>query len=548
MWGGRVGQPGHLRRGDPSLTSLGAPTPATAAPVIRRGTGFALAALCTLLFLTFLDNTVVSVALGDVQASLGAGVQSLQWVVNGYALVFASVMLAAGAIGDEFGHRKVMLAGAGVFCAGSVICAVAPSSAVLIGGRAVMGLGAAGSEPGTLSMLRHVYPDRRQRARATGVWAAVSGLALALGPVIGGVLVGLGGWRWIFWFNLILGVGALVVGAVLLPETSNPHAHRVDTAGALLGASMLALFVFAVINGETAGFASASVLTLFACSALACAAFVWWQRRARHPLLELGYLHNRTATTSNVVAFAAYFGTFAIFFFSALYLRVVVGFSGYRIAAQFLPMMVVMIAASVFSGRWTARVGARIPVVSGCLLFGAGLLLTDQYLNSDPAYLPLAIALADAGAGVGVTIAPTTFAATSAVRPERVGMASSTVNTSREIGAVLGTAVLGAIVNAQLTGHLTDELRRLGVPTNFQGIVIDAVEHGGLPNSGQTAAAVNQYGSLVNKVIDAAYDAFYAGLHAALLVSAIVVLCAAVVAAVGFGRTPSTPPQAASSE
>ncbi len=530
------------------MSTLGTPTSATVPPATRKGTGLALAALCTLLFLTFLDNTVVSVALGDVQSSLGAGVQSLQWVVNGYALVFASVMLAAGAIGDEFGHRKVMLAGAGVFCAGSIICAVAPSSAVLIGGRAVMGLGAAGSEPGTLSMLRHLYPDARRRARAIGVWAAVSGLALALGPVIGGVLVGLGSWRWIFWFNLILGAGALVVGAALLPETSNPQAHRVDAAGALLGASTLALFVFAVINGETDGFASASVLTLFACSAAACAAFVWWQLRARHPLLELDYLKNRAATTSNIVAFAAYFGTFGIFFFSALYLRVVVGFSGYRIAAQFLPMMVLIIVAALLSGRWTARIGPRVPVVTGCLLFGAGLLLTDQYLGKHPAYLPLAISLGIAGAGVGVTVVPTTFAATSAVRPERVGMASSTVNTSREVGAVLGTAVLGAIVNAQLTGHLTDQLRKLGVPASFQGIVIDAVEHGGLPSGSQTSAAVQQYGSLVNKVIDAAYNAFYAGLHAALLMSAVVVLCAALVAAVGLARSTSTSPRTSTSE
>jgi len=515
--------------------------PADATTQPRRGSAFALAALCTLLFLTFLDNTVVSVALGDVQSSLGAGVQSLQWVVNGYALVFASVMLAAGAIGDEFGHRKVMLAGAGVFCAGSIVCAVAPNSNVLIGGRALMGLGAAGSEPGTLAMLRYVYPERRERARATGVWAAVCGLALALGPVIGGTLVGLGGWRWIFWFNLILGVAALAVGAAMLPETHNPQAHRVDTAGALLGATALALFVFAVINGETAGFSSAEVLALFAAAVVTAAAFGWWQQRAAHPLLDLSYVRDRSFATSNVVAFAAYFGTFAIFFFSALYLRVVVGFSGYRIALQFLPMMIVMIVASVFAGRWTARVGARVPVVVGCLLFGFGLLLSDRFLGVHPAYVPLAVSLAVAGAGVGVTIVPTTFAATSAVHAERVGMASSAVNTSREIGAVLGTAVLGAIVNAQLTGHLSDQLRRLGVPANFQSIVIGAVEHGGLPNGAQTSSAVSQYGSIVNKVIDAAYGAFYSGLHVCLLVSAIVVLCAAAIAAVGFSRPDMTP-------
>lgn len=507
--------------------------PATA----RRGAGFALGAVCTLLFLTFLDNTVVSVALGDVQSSLHAGVQSLQWVVNGYALVFASVMLAAGAIGDEFGHRKVMLSGAGVFCAGSVLCAAAPNTSVLIAGRAIMGLGAAGSEPGTLAILRYLYPQRRARARATGVWAAVSGLALALGPVIGGALVGLGGWRWIFWFNLILGAAALIVGSALLPETSNAHAHRVDAAGTFLGAGSLALLVFAVIEGESAGYASGAIVALFAAATVGGAAFVWWQHKARHPLLELRYLRNPMFAASNIVAFAAYFGTFAIFFFSALFLRVVVGNSGFEIATQFLPMMIAMILASLAAGRWTSIAGPRAPVVTGCLLFGAGLLLTDRYLGVHPSYLPLALSLVVAGVGIGIVVVPITFAATSAVPAERVGMASSAVNTSREIGAVVGTAVLGAIVNAQLTTHLTEQLRRLGVPANFQGIVIGAVEHGGLPSGEQSTSAAAQYGEIVNEVISAAYDAFYAGLHVCLLVSAVVVLVSAVVAAAGFRRT-----------
>jgi MFS family permease len=168
---------------------------------LRGGQALALGTLCTLLFLTFLDNTVVSVALGDIQTSLHASVTDLQWVVGAYALTFASLMLACGMIGDELGRKKVMLTGAGVFCAGSVLCAVAPNVQTLIAGRAVMGLGAAASEPGTLSMLRHLYPDAKARNRAIGVWAGTSGFALAAGPVVGGVLIGVWNWRGIFWFN-----------------------------------------------------------------------------------------------------------------------------------------------------------------------------------------------------------------------------------------------------------------------------------------------------------------------------------------------------------
>ncbi|HJZ01464.1 MAG TPA: MFS transporter, partial [Streptosporangiaceae bacterium] len=196
--------------------------------VARGGRSLALATLCALLFLTFLDNTVVSVALGDVQTSLKANVTDLQWVVGAYALTFASLMLACGMIGDELGRKKVMLAGVGVFCAGSVLSALAPNPAVLIAGRAVMGMGAAASEPGTLSMLRHLYPDARARSRAIGVWAGTSGFALAMGPVVGGVLIGVWNWRGIFWFNVFFGLAILIVAAVILPESADPTAARVD--------------------------------------------------------------------------------------------------------------------------------------------------------------------------------------------------------------------------------------------------------------------------------------------------------------------------------
>ena len=290
----------------------------------RGGQALALTTLCTVLFLTFLDNTVVSVALGDIQVSLKANVTELQWVIGAYALTFASIMLACGMIGDELGRKKVMLAGVGVFCGGSVLCALAPNVQTLIAGRAVMGLGAAASEPGTLSMLRHLYPDERARSRAIGVWAGVSGFALAAGPVVGGVLTGLWSWRSIFWFNLVFGLAALIVAAVILPESADPTAARVDTAGTILGAGALATFVFAVIDAESAGFGSAVVITLLCLSAVLFAAFAWWERRSPHPLLDLRYLRVPQFTTANIAAFCAYFGTFAIFFFTALYLSEVV--------------------------------------------------------------------------------------------------------------------------------------------------------------------------------------------------------------------------------
>ena len=501
--------------------------------------------LCTILFLTFLDNTVVSVALGSVQADLHAGVTQLQWVVSAYALTFAGIMLACGMIGDEFGRKKVMLSGVAVFCAGSVLCTLAPNAGTLIAGRAVMGLGAAASEPGTLSMLRQLYADERARTRAVGVWSAVAGLALAAGPVIGGALVGVWDWRAIFWFNLAFGLAALVAGVSVLPESADPEAHRVDTAGALLGVAALTAFSFAIIDAENAGFGAASVVLLLCVSAAAAAAFFWRESRAAHPLLDLKFLRVPRFLAANLVAFCAYFATFAVFFFTALYLQEVVGYSGYQIALAFLPMTTLMIAASLLAGRWTSAAGPRWSIFIGCLMFSAGLLLTTLTLSPNPAYAPLAAALALTGVGIGTTVVPITSSALSAVPPERSGMAASASNTSREIGAVTGVAILGALVNAQLHASLIGRLKDLGIPANFQSIVINAIETGVVPSSGQGQGAGGAEGaghaSLVQQVIQAAYGAFYSGLRAALLLSAILVLAAGLASFILLSRDVTGP-------
>jgi EmrB/QacA subfamily drug resistance transporter len=500
----------------------------------RGGQGLALATLCTLLFLTFLDNTVVSVALGDVQTSLKANVSDLQWVVGSYALTFASLMLACGMIGDELGRKQVMLAGAGVFCAGSVLCALAPNPGTLIAGRAVMGLGAAASEPGTLSMLRHLYPEPRARSRAIGIWAATSGFALAAGPVVGGVLIGVWSWRGIFWFNLAFGLAALIVAAIILPESADPTAARVDTAGTLLGAGVLAAFVFAIIDSESGGFGQADVIALLCASVVLLAAFAWRERRAEHPLLDLRFLRVPQFTTANIVAFCTYFATFAIFFFTALYLVEVVNISGYKLALVFLPMTVLMIGSSVLAGRWTAVAGPRWSITIGCLLFATGLFLTDGYLAPSPDYGPLIIALALVGIGIGTTVVPVTSAVMGSVPAERSGMAASATNTSREIGAVTGVAILGSLVYSQLHASLITRMNHLGVPGAFQGLVVNAIETGQIPQNPNYP-----YGKIVQEVITAAYSSFHDGLRAALYLAAGLALVAGLLALITL-RSPQS--------
>src|SRR6516165_7694093 len=493
----------------------------------------ALASLCTLLFLTFLDNTVVSVALASIQSDLHGGVSALQWVVGAYALTFASFMLPCGMLGDKFGRKKIMLAGAGVYCAGAALAAVAPGVGILIAARSVMGLGAAASEPGTLSMIRQLYRDERRRNRALGIWAAVSGFSLALGPVLGGALVGAWSWRGIFCFDVTFGLAALVVAAMVLPESADPQAGRVDMPGTVLGAGALAALIFGIINGETVGYSAPSVLALFAVSLVAGVAFVWWERRAPFPLLDLSYLRVPRFTTPNVVAYCTYFATFAIFFFTALYLGVIAGYSAYRIAGLFLPMTVMMIIAALLAGRWTTVLGVRWLLVVGCLLFAAGLLLTNVVISPNPGYLPLAAALAVAGAGIGTCVVPVTSSVLGAIPAERSGMAASATNTSREFGAVTGIAILGAVVNAELRSGLVSRMTHLGASTALQQYVLQMIETGSvsLPHGGSTGG-----NSPIDQLVQAGFGAFTGALHGALYLSAALVAGAALLSAVTLRR------------
>jgi EmrB/QacA subfamily drug resistance transporter len=499
----------------------------------------ALATLCVVLFLTFLDNTVVSVGLANIQTSLHAGVTSLQWVVDGYALTFATFMLAAGTMGDILGRKKVMLAGVAIFCAGSVVCATAPSAVWLIAGRVIMGVGAAASEPGTLSVIRHVYPDRGTRADALGVWAAVSGLALALGPVIAGGLVGAASWRAIFWFNLGFGLLAFSMAAVFVPESSDPEGRRFDWAGMLLGGAALGCVSFAIIQGEISGYGAWWIVALFSASIALGVAFLLVERSRSSPMIDLALFRKPPFLGSNVVAFATFFGTFSIFFFTALYVQVVITQSAYQTALDFLPMAVALILGSAVTGPWVARAGPRVPMVVGCVLAAAGIFVTSATLGPHSGLSTLGWTLPIAGIGFGIALVPVTSAALTVVPPQRSGMAASATNTSRELGAVIGVAVLGAVVDSKLTGELAVRLKALGIPPSFQSLVINAVSNGGLSSSAASKAEHSHtvhVANLATKVIHAAYHAFGSGLHLSFDIAGGLLVVSAVVAAATVHR------------
>ena len=496
----------------------------------------ALAAVCAVLFLTFLDNTIVSVALADIQKSLRTGVPALQWIVDGYMLAFTGLMLTGGTLGDILGRKRVMLAGIALFTMGSLVGALASDSSTLITARVVMGIGAAACEPGTLSLIRQIYPDHRERARALGIWTAVSGISLALGPVLGGVLIAGGGWRWIFWFNLVFGIASFAAAMRFVPESSDPQGRRLDLPGLAAGAVAITGVTFAVIEGENEGYHTWWVVLLFVVAALAALAFVAIERRTRDPVLRLEFFRISTFSGATVVGFATSFGLFAVFFFTALYLQIVANFSGWRIALEFLAMAVAMVVAGLVSGRWTAERGARAPMSFGCLLAGGSMFAVNAALDPHPSFAELSAALAAVGFGLGLALVAVTAAVLAIVPAERSGMAASTVNTSRMLGGVLAVAILGAIVNARLVSELTHKLAVLGVPDAFRSLIINAVTHGGLPANAAAAAAANPIAAanlpLIAKVLTAAEAAFGHGLHIALVVAAAILLAGALIAAV----------------
>lgn len=504
---------------------------------------FGFIALLLILFLTFLDNTIISAVLANVQSELHSSISQLQWIVGGYALAFASLMLICGSLGDNYGRKKIILVGVAIFCAGSVICALAGTSSELLIGRVVMGVGAAAAEPGTLSMIRHIYPEQRQRARALGAWAAVSGLALAMGPVIGATLVGIWSWRAIFWFNFLFGCLALLCAGYALTESSDPSRKRPDFAGFALGAIVLGSATFATISGETAGYFAGWIISLYVISGVALVVFIVVEAHIKSPMLNLEFFRQRAFAGSTFVAFASYFSIFSIFFFVALYLEIVASVGAYNLALDFLPLLAGMVLASLFTGRWVGRVGSRVPMMTGCLVAAAGVILTDVFIGPGADISTVGWTMGIAGIGFGILVVPVTSTALTSIPAAHSGMAASTTNTSRELGAVAGVAILGSIVNGQLTVNLTARLVAIGIPASYRSLIITAVTTGSInaQERGLSGRAKGAVKVIIDKVVNAAYSAFTHGLDLALGISFGLLVVSAIVAYTTGTREASTP-------
>jgi len=422
----------------------------------------ALGVLCASLLAIVVDNTIVNVALPTLARDLDADIGDLQWVVDAYTLVFAGLLLLAGALGDRFGRRLMLLVGLAAFGASSGWAAWSGGVDELVAARAAMGAGAALIMPATLSLLVSVFPDPRERSTAVGLWAATAGLGVALGPVVGGFLLDRFWWGSIFVVNVPLVALALVAGSRLIPESRDPVARRIDWLGAALSCAGLVALVWAVIEAPAKGWTAAPVLGAGALAAIALVAFVAWQRRVAEPLLDVRLFHDARFTAASGTIMVLFFALFGFLFLSTQYLQFVLGFSPFGAGLRALPYAGAMIVLAVSSAPLVARLGTKRVVTAGMLLFAAGLAVAAT-VDVDTGYGRLAIALALMGAGMGLAGAPATESIMGSLPPERANIGSAVNDTTRELGGALGVAIVGSIMSSLYGSRLADALPA-GVP------------------------------------------------------------------------------------
>jgi EmrB/QacA subfamily drug resistance transporter len=409
------------------------------------------------LFMIMLDNTVVNVALPSIEADLKVSVSSLEWVVNAYFLTFAVLMLTGGKLADLYGRRRLFISGLVIFTASSLACGMAANGETLIAARAVQGVGAAMMNPATLSIITATFPAR-QRGMAMGIWVGVSAVALALGPITGGLLAEHADWSWIFFINVPIGVVAIVAARLVIRESKDTSAdQRLDLPGLVTSAIALFALTYALIEANGKGWTSPEILALFVVAVVAFIAFILVELRQRAPMLDLTLFRNRTYTGANVTMLLVALSMFGVFFFVSLFVQGILGYSPVQAGASFLPMTLCIIFVAPVAGKLSDRVGSRWLMSGGMLLVSVSLLLFS-FLDEGSSFWDLFPALVVGGIGMALAMTPTTSVAMGSVPVDKAGVGSGVLNTSRQLGGALGIAIMGAILGSYVTvGRLSPE-------------------------------------------------------------------------------------------
>src|SRR5688500_240412 len=398
------------------------------------------------LFMVVLDNLVVTTALPSIRSDLGGGLQALEWTVNAYTLTFAVLLLTGAALGDRFGRRRMFVIGLALFTVASAFAALAPSTGALIAARALQGAGAAIVTPLTLTLLSTAFPPEK-RGLAIGAWSGISGLGVALGPLVGGAVVDGISWQWIFWLNVPIGIVLVPLAWTRLSESYGP-AGRLDLGGLALGGAGLLGIVYGIVRGAELGWTSGTVLGAIGAGVILLAAFVAWELRSPAPMLPMRFFRSRAFAASNGVSFAMYFGVFGSIFLLAQFFQVTQGMSPLEAGLRTLPWTAMPMFVAPIAGILSDRIGSRPLMTTGLALQAIAIGWLAAVSTPTVPYASLVLPFILAGTGMALVFAPTANAVLNAVRPEEAGQASGATNAIREVGGTLGVAVLASVFAA----------------------------------------------------------------------------------------------------
>lgn len=479
-----------------------------------------LAVLCVSLLIIVIDNTIVNVTLPSLVRQLGASVSQLQWVVDAYTVVFAGLLLLAGTLGDRWGRRRSLTFGLMVFALASAGAAVAGGVGQLVTARALMGAAAAFIMPATLSILTNTFTNARERAMAIGIWSGVIGIGVVLGPLAGGFLLNHFWWGSVFVVNVPIAAGAIIAARILVPESRDVRAPRVDWTGGALSVLGLVSLVTAIIEAPNQGWSSVPVLGLFAVSATALAGFAVWENRVEHPMLDVSFFRNRRFTAASATITLVFFALFGFVFLSTQYLQFVLGYTPFDAGLRTLPFAAAMIVVAPFSSKLVERFGTKRVVVAGMLIFASGLILAST-ITVATGYPRLGVAMLLLGAGLGLSSAPATESIMGSLPRSRAGVGSAVNDTAREVGGALGVAIVGSIVSSIYRSHLAGDLPA-GIPASASAAAHDSL--------GAALQISSRVGPLGAQVADAARGAFVDAMSRASIATAVIATIGAIVA------------------
>jgi EmrB/QacA subfamily drug resistance transporter len=489
----------------------------------RRHRQAVLATLCLSVFLIVVDNTIVNVALPTLVRELGATTSQLQWIVDAYTLVFAGLLLAAGSLGDRVGRKGVLMSGMAWFGACSAVAAMTTTAGALIAMRALMGVGAALIFPATLAILVNVFQEPGERARAIAIWAAVSGLSVALGPVSGGYLLEHFSWGSVFLVNVPIALLSIVLVAVLVPTSRANDGAPFDPLGILLSISFATLLVYTIIEAPDHGWTSQFAVFGFAGSLLLLGAFMWWELRTHHPMLDVRIFRNARFSAASLAVTGAFFALFGFVFMVTQYFQFVRGYSTLSAGVHTVPFAVFTAMTAPVSPRFVRRFGTNRVVAFGLLLMAAGFVIAAVTSATAP-YLVIVAAMAGMGGGLGLVTAPATESIMGSLPPEHAGVGSAVNDTTRELGGTLGVAVVGSVFASFYGSQLVSNLRGLAVPQFALNIAKQSI---GAAFVVADRAPTPQAGGAIRT---AAQDAFMSGFHAGALAAGAVAFATAIAA------------------